>query len=227
MRVLLVEDEKKVSSFIRKGLEEAGYVIDHAADGEAGLEMALDRVHQLIILDINMPGMDGLKLLSILRKTGVDTPVLLLTIRATIEDKVIGLDTGADDYLPKPFSFQELLARVRALLRRGENTLEPLLQEADLILDPATRNVQRGGRNIELTSKEFTILSYLLRNKGRVLTRGMIAENAWDYGYEATTNIIDVYVNRLRKKIDAKSQVKLLRTVRGTGYVLGGVVDES
>lgn len=227
MRVLLVEDEKKVSSFIRKGLEEAGYVIDHAADGEAGLEMALDRVHQLIILDINMPGMDGLKLLSILRKTGVDTPVLLLTIRATIEDKVIGLDTGADDYLPKPFSFQELLARVRALLRRGENTLEPLLQEADLILDPATRNVQRGGCNIELTSKEFTILSYLLRNKGRVLTRGMIAENAWDYGYEATTNIIDVYVNRLRKKIDAKSQVKLLRTVRGTGYVLGGVVDES
>ncbi len=220
MRLLLVEDEQKVASFIKKGLEEEGYAVDHAADGETGLAMGLDGLHDLFILDINLPKLDGLGILKELRRKKITAPVLLLTVRATIEDKVIGLDTGADDYLPKPFSFQELLARVRALLRRNADTRQPILQVADLSLDPATRQVQRGGERIELTSKEFTLLDYFMRNQGRVLTRAMIAEHGWDYGFETTTNVIDVYINYLRKKIDDRREPKLLHTVRGVGYVL-------
>jgi heavy metal response regulator len=220
MRVLLVEDEKKVASFIKKGLEEHGYAVDYGSDGRSGLIMALDQIHDLVILDINLPEIDGLTVLRQMRAKKVVTPVLLLTVRATIEDKVIGLDTGADDYLAKPFSFEELLARVRALLRRRSETKSPVLKVADLALDPSSRQVFRGGDRIELTSKEFAILEYFIRNSGRVLTRTMIIDHVWDYDFDADTNVVDVYVNYLRKKIDAPYQPKLLHTIRGTGYVL-------
>ncbi|MCE5244885.1 MAG: response regulator transcription factor [Syntrophobacteraceae bacterium] len=218
MRLLVVEDEKKVASFIRKGLEEEGYAVDVASDGQQGLEMALDGVHDLIVLDIQLPRMSGLQVLEALRGGGVATPVLLLTVRAAIEDRVLGLDAGADDYLTKPFAFQELVARIRALLRRRADATPRVLQLADLALDPSSRTVSRGGRKIDLTAKEFALLEYLLRNAGRVLTRTQIAEHVWDYGFDTETNIIDVYVNYLRKKIDAGGEVKLIHTVRGVGY---------
>ncbi len=220
MRLLVVEDEKKVARFVKKGLEEEGYAVDVAPDGEEGLAMALDGVHDLIILDIHLPRMDGLGILQELRKKKVATPVLLLTVRAAIEDKVLGLDAGADDYLTKPFAFQELLARVRALLRRRADAEAPVLQVADLTLDPARRLVARAGEKIDLTSKEFALLAYFMRNPGRVLTRTMISEHVWDYDFDTMTNVIDVYVNYLRKKIDAGREPKLIHTVRGAGYVL-------
>jgi len=220
MRLLVVEDEKKVARFVKKGLEEEGYAVDLAPDGEEGLAMALDGVHDLIILDIHLPRMDGLGVLQELRKKKVATPVLLLTVRAAIEDKVLGLDAGADDYLTKPFAFQELLARVRALLRRRADAEAPVLQVADLTLDPARRLVARAGEKIDLTSKEFALLAYFMRNPGRVLTRTMISEHVWDYDFDTMTNVIDVYVNYLRKKIDAGREPKLIHTVRGAGYVL-------
>jgi heavy metal response regulator len=220
VRLLVVEDENKVASFIKKGLEEEGYAVDLAADGEAGLAMALERVHDLIILDIRLPKMDGLQVLQMLRQDKITTPVLLLTVRATIEDKVLGLDAGADDYLTKPFAFQELVARVRALLRRRAETDPTTLRVGDLSLDPARRTVTRGGVKIDLTAREFSLLDYFMRNPGRVLTRTMIAEHVWDYSFDTSTNVIDVYVNYLRKKIDAEREPKLLHTVRGVGYVL-------
>ena len=220
MRFLVVEDEKKVARFVKKGLEEEGHAVDVAPDGEEGLAMALDGVHDLIILDIHLPRMDGLGILQELRKKKVATPVLLLTVRAAIEDKVLGLDAGADDYLTKPFAFQELLARVRALLRRRADAEAPVLQVADLTLDPARRLASRGGEKIDLTSKEFALLAYFMRNPGRVLTRTMISEHVWDYDFDTMTNVIDVYVNYLRKKIDAGREPKLIHTVRGAGYVL-------
>ena len=220
MRLLVVEDEKKVASFIKQGLEEEGYAVDLALDGEKGLEMALDGVHDLIILDISLPKMDGLQVLKKLRQQKVNTPVLLLTVRATIEDKVLGLDAGADDYLTKPFAFQELVARVRALMRRRAEADPALLQVADLILDPARRVVSRGGEKIELTAKEFALLEYFMRNRGRVLTRTLMIEHVWNYDFDTMTNIVDVYVNYLRKKIDNGREPKLIHTVRGVGYVL-------
>ncbi len=220
MRLLVVEDERKVASFIRKGLEEEGYAVDVAPDGRTGLQMALDGVHDLIILDLQLPKLDGISLLAQLRKSGVSTPVLLLTVRAAIEDKVLGLDSGADDYLTKPFAFQELVARIRALLRRQAATPETVLQVADLELDPSRRTVFRGGKRIDLTTKEFALLDYFMRNPGRVLTRTMIADRVWDYDFDSTTNVIDVYVNYLRKKIDSGREESLIRTVRGVGYML-------
>ncbi len=220
MRLLVVEDEKKVARFVKKGLEEEGYAVDVAPDGEEGLGMALDGVHDLIILDIHLPRMDGLGVLQELRKKKVATPVLLLTVRATIEDKVLGLDAGADDYITKPFAFQELLARVRALLRRRADAEAPVLQVGDLTLDPARRLASRGGEKIDLTPKEFALLAYFMRNSGRVLTRTMISEHVWDYDFDTMTNVIDVYVNYLRKKIDSGRDPKLIHTVRGAGYVL-------
>jgi heavy metal response regulator len=220
MRLLVVEDEKKVSSFIKKGLEEEGYAVDVANDGEEGLYMALDRVHDLIILDIQIPKMDGLQVLQVLRKEKITTPVLLLTVRATIEDKVMGLDSGADDYLTKPFAFQELVARIRALLRRRTEAEPAVLQVDDLTLDPARRIVLRGDEKFDLSPREFSLLDYFMRNPGRVLTRTMITEHVWDYDFDTDTNVIDVYVNYLRKKIDAGDRPKLIHTVRGVGYVL-------
>ncbi len=220
MRLLVVEDEKKVSSFIKKGLEEEGYAVDVAFDGKTGLQMAMDRVHDLIVLDIHLPGLDGLSILHELRMGKVSTPVLLLTVRANIEDKVLGLDAGADDYLTKPFAFQELVARIRALLRRQTEAKLPVLRFADLTLDPARRTVFRGARKIDLTAKEYGLLDYFIRNPGRVLTRTMIADHVWDYNFDSMTNIIDVYVNYLRRKIDSDREHKLIHTVRGVGYVL-------
>jgi heavy metal response regulator len=220
VRILVVEDEKKVASFIKKGLEEEGYAVDVAADGEEGLAMALIGVHDLIILDIRLPKMDGLRVLQALRRDSVSVPVLLLTVRATIEDKVLGLDAGADDYLTKPFAFQELVARARALLRRRAEAEPIVLRVGDLRLDPARRTVTRGGETIDLTPREFALLDYFMRNPNRVLTRTMIAEHVWDYSFDTETNVIDVYVNYLRKKIDADREPKLLRTIRGVGYVL-------
>lgn len=220
MRLLLVEDEKKVLSFIKKGLEEEGYAVDTAADGETGLDMGLDGIHDLIILDISLPQKDGLSVLRALRKHNIITPVLLLTARTAVEDRVTGLDTGADDYLTKPFAFQELLARVRALLRRKADAKSPLLNVADLTLDPVRHLVSRGEKKIELTAKEFALLDYFMRNPDRVLTRTMIADHVWDYGFDSETNVIDVYINYLRNKIEIGSKPRLIHTVRGVGYVL-------
>ncbi len=220
MRLLVIEDEQKVANFIRRGLEEEGYAVDHAADGANGLQMALERLHDVIVLDVMLPKLDGLSVLQQLRQDNVTTPVLLLTVRATIEDKVLGLDAGADDYLTKPFAFEEFVARVRALLRRRAETAPPVLQVADLALDPARRVVSRGDKKIELTPREFALLDYFMRNPGRVLTRTMIANRVWDYTFDATTNVIDVYVNYLRKKIDTGHDTRLLHTVRGVGYVM-------
>ncbi len=220
MRLLVVEDEQKVASFIQQGLSEEGHAVDVAYDGEMGLTMALDRVHDLIILDLSLPKQDGLAVLQAVRQAGIKTPILLLTVRANIEDKVLGLDAGADDYLTKPFAFEELVARVRALLRRHAAAAPPVLQIADVTLDPARRTVTQDGETIDLTPREFTLLDYFMRNPGRVLTRTMIAEHVWDYHFDTSTNVIDVYVNYLRKKIDADREQKLIRTVRGAGYVL-------
>ena len=220
MRLLVIEDEKKVARFIKKGLEEEGYAVDLAFDGEEGLAMLLDQVHDLILLDIALPKIDGLQVLKKLREKKVRTPVLLLTVRATIEDKVLGLDSGADDYLTKPFAFQELLARIRALLRRKGEVGDPILRVEDLVLDPARRLVTRGGEKIDLTTKEFALLEYLMRNAGRVVSRAMISEHVWNYDFDTETNVIDVYINYLRRKIDSGRDKKLIHTVRGSGYVL-------
>ncbi len=220
MRILVVEDEKKVANFVKKGLQEEGYVVDVVYNGRDGLNFAADQSYDLILLDIYLPGIDGLTILKKLRDAKVKTPVLLLTVRATIEDKVIGLNSGADDYLTKPFAFEELIARVRALLRRGRDADTTVIQVADLILDPVRRIVTRRGQVIVLTMKEFSLLEYFMRSAGRVLTRTMIIDHVWNYDFDTETNVIDVYVNYLRKKIDTGHDIKLIHTVRGVGYVL-------
>jgi len=222
MRILVVEDEVKVGSFIRRALEEESYAVDLCADGPGGLELARDSNYDLIILDVMLPGMSGLQILETLRKEKLKTPVLIVTARAQLDQRVKGLDAGADDYLTKPFAIEELLARVRALLRRGTGEGMGLLQIEDLILNPATREVTRGGQRIELTSKEYALLEYFMRNAGRVLTRPVIAEHVWNLDFDTFTNVIDVYVNYLRNKIDRGRERKLIHTVRGSGYVLKG-----
>ena len=218
MKILIVEDEKKLANF--EGLQEEGYAVDLVHNGEDGLYMATDKDYDLVILDIYIPKLDGFAVLKRLREQEVATPVLLLTIRATIEDKVLGLDLGADDYLTKPFAFEELLARVRALLRRHTSLDNTVLRFADLVLDPVRRTVMRGARKIDLTVKEFALLEYLMRNTGRVVSRTMIIEHVWNYDFDTGTNVVDVYVNYLRKKIDTDSDAKLIHTVRGVGYVM-------
>jgi heavy metal response regulator len=220
MRILVVEDEKKVASFVQRGLEAEHYTVDVAHDGDTGLARALDGHHDLLILDLMLPGRDGAAVLRELRERRHALPILLLTARAAVTDKVRGLDLGADDYLTKPFEFAELLARVRALLRRGAGAPAPALAVADLILDPATREVTRKGRRIELTAREYALLEFFLRNSGRVLSRALIAQHVWGVSFDTFTNVIDVYVNYLRRKIDADFEPKLLHTVRGAGYVL-------
>ena len=219
MRILVVEDEPKVASFIQRGLEAEHHHVDVAHDGEAGLASALDGDYDLLVLDVMLPKRDGLSVLRELRGRHRQVPVLLLTARTAVSDKVAGLDGGADDYLTKPFEVAELLARVRALLRRG-STAPAVLSAADLRLDPATRQVTRGGRPIELTAREYALLEFFLRNPGRVLSRALIAQHVWGVSFDTFTNVIDVYVNYLRRKVDADFDVKLTHTVRGAGYVL-------
>jgi len=220
LRILVVEDEKKVAHFVKKGLLEEGYAVDVVHNGKDGLNFAMDRSYDLIVLDIYLPGIDGLTILKRLRDGKVETPVLLLTVRAAIEAKGLGLDSGAADYLTKPFAFEELIARVRALLRRKRDADATVIQVADLTLDPVRRFVTRKGQEIALTLKEFSLLEYFMRNEGRVLTRTMITDHVWNYDFDTETNVIDVYVNYLRKKIDAGHDVKLIHTVRGVGYIL-------
>jgi heavy metal response regulator len=220
VRILIVEDEKKVASFLRRGLEAEHHEVDVAHDGDAGLTRALATEYDLVILDVMLPRRDGLDVVRELRRQGRRTPILVLTARATLPDKVTGLDVGADDYLTKPFEFAEFLARVRALLRRGAPASPPILAVADLTLDPATRKVLRADRPIELTPREYALLEFLMRNRGRVLSRALIAEHVWGVHFDSFTNVIDVYVNYLRRKIDSDFEPKLLHTVRGVGYVL-------
>jgi heavy metal response regulator len=221
-KILIIEDEKKISALIRKGLEEDHYTVEEAGDGEKGEHLAQQKQFDLIILDIMLPKKDGFQVLEELRKAENETPVLMLTAKGTVEDRVKGLDTGADDYLVKPFAITELLARVRSLLRRkkGAERSATTLTIADLTLDLVARKVIRGGKVIDLTSKEFSLLEYFIRNKNKTLNRSTITEHIWNYNFDTGTNIIDVYINHLRTKIDGGFEEKLLHTIRGVGYVL-------
>jgi heavy metal response regulator len=221
MRILVVEDERKVANFIRQGLEEEGHSVEAVGDGADALERLLDMPsYDLVVLDLMLPKRDGFAVLRALREHGVHTPVLILTARDAVSDKVSGLDLGADDYLTKPFAFEEFLARVRALLRRSTGHGTPVLRVADLTLDPATRQAARSGRRITLTTREYALLEYFMRNAGRVLTRPMIAEHVWGLDFDSESNTIDVYVGYLRRKIDSEGEPRLLHTIRGAGYVL-------
>jgi len=223
MRILIVEDDKKVGAFLEKGLKEEQYAVDVCRDGEEAMDLATANPYDVIILDVMLPKKDGFSVCRELRQSGVLTPILMLTARDTVEDKVAGLTEGADDYLTKPFSFEELLARIRALLRRSQDYKTKVLKVADLELDPARRQATRAGRKIPLTGKEYALLEYMMRNKGRVLTESMIIEHVWDMNYEGTSNIVNVYINYLRKKVDEGAPLKLIQTVRGYGYT----IDES
>lgn len=220
MRILVIEDEAKVGSFIKRALEEESYAVDLCADGAQGLDLALSGSYDLVIVDLMVPSLPGLEIVKRLRKEKITSPVLILTALSQVDQKVKGLDAGADDYLTKPFAIDELLARVRALLRRGPTDAVGILQVDDLILNPATREVTRGEQRLDLTAKEYALLEYLMRNAGRVLTRPMIAEHVWNLDFDTFTNVIDVYVNYLRNKVDKGRPRKLIHTVRGSGYVL-------
>lgn len=219
MRFLVVEDEEKVARFVRRALEEESYAVDVVGDGGAAIDQIEVVPYDMIFLDLTLPKKGGLEVLQWLRQKGLKVPVLILTARTAIGDRVKGLDLGADDYLVKPFAIEEFLARVRALLRRGGVTA-PLLQADDLTLDPVTHEVRRAGQKIELTTKEYALLEYFMRNPNRVLTRSMISEHVWDIHFDTFTNVIDVYVNYLRNKVDRGFKRPLIQTVRGVGYVL-------
>jgi heavy metal response regulator len=218
LRLLVVEDEPGIAAFLKQGLTEEGYAVDVVGDGEQAIAFALSAPYDAIILDILLPKKDGFQVCAELRRRSLRTPILMLTARGAVEDRVRGLDTGADDYLVKPFAFAELLARVRALLRRPAVALPTLLQVGDLTLDPVTRRVQRAGRPIELTPKEFSLLELLMRHPGQVLSRTQIAEHVWNYNFFHQSNVVDVYVRYLRRKIDDGFQHRLIHTVRGAGY---------
>lgn len=220
MKILVVEDEKKVASFLKKGLEQEYYTVDVANDGRAGLNLALSEEYDLIILDIMIPIIDGITLLREVRKEKNETPILMLTAKGNVEDKVEGLNSGADDYLPKPFAFEELLARARALVRRKDKVKNIVLTIDDLTLDTQTHKVKRGESEISLTPKEYSILEYLLRNKNHVISRIKLTEHVYEYQFDPDTNVIDVYINKLRNKIDRDSDQQLLHTIRGIGYMI-------
>lgn len=220
MRILVIEDDRKVAGFIQKGLTEEQYAVDVCYDGVDGLFWAKESAYDVILLDIMLPKKDGISVCRELRAAGISTPIIMLTARDTVDDKIKGLDVGADDYLVKPFSFGELLARIRALLRRSQDYKSPVLKIEDLELDPASRKVRRGGQEITLTGKEYALLEYLLRNQGRVLTETLIVEHVWDMNYEPGTNVLNVYIHHLRNKLDKGFAKKLLHTIRGAGYVL-------
>ncbi len=219
MRILLAEDEKRVSSFIQRGLKEEGFVVDAALDGEKALELAELNPYDLIILDIMLPKQDGLEICRKLRFKKIETPILMLTAKNSTKDKVSGLNAGADDYLAKPFEFEEFIARVRALTRRKSSSKQAILQVDDLILDPLTHRVSRAGKEIHLTAKEYTLLYYFMQNANQLVTRTMISEHVWNESFDTFTNVIDVYVNYLRKKIDDGFDRPLIQTMRGSGYI--------
>ena len=221
MRALIVEDDRAIAEFVARGLREAGFAVDQASDGETGLELALSEPYDVAIVDLMLPQRDGLSLIDELRRRGRTTPVLILSARRSVDDRVAGLQSGGDDYLTKPFAFEELLARVQALVRRATRVPEPTtLTLGDLTLDLLTRKVTRDGAPIDLRPREFALLEYLMRNTGKVVSKTMILSHVWDYSFDPQTNIVDVLVSRLREKIDRPFDHKLLRTVRGVGYVL-------
>ena len=220
MRILVIEDDPRVASFIRRGLAADKFMVDVAPDGQSGLELAVSRDYSLIVLDLMLPGMTGQEVLAGLRKTNRAVPVLILTARGAVRDKVELFQKGCDDYLTKPFAFAEFQARVKALLRRGKTETQDTLQVADLRLDFNKRQVTRGGKKIDLTLKEFALLEYLARNAGQVLSRSMIVDHVWDQSFDSFTNVVDVYIRYLRNKIDQGFEPKLIHTVRGVGYVL-------
>ena len=219
---MLVEDDEAVSSVVRRGLVKEGFSVEVSTDGSDALRRALEESYDIVILDVVIPLMDGFAVVSAIRKEGVRVPILMLSAKSGVEDRVHGLNSGADDYLSKPYSFEELLARVRALSRRHEEAWQPLVQLGDFRIDFTSRKVTRGERAISLTAKEFALLSYLVRNRGKVLTRTMIAEHVWDEEFDSVSNIIDVYVRYLRTKLDEGFSSKLIHTVRGVGYVFDG-----
>ena len=220
MKVLIVEDDESVVRFLRQALVEAGYTVEMAANGLLALEMARALPYDVILLDVMLPGLDGFTVCRRLRAESIATPILLITARDTLEDKLYGLDGGADDYLVKPFQVAEMLARVRALLRRGQSSTG-MLQVADLTLDPNTRQAMRGTQQIELSGTEYTLLEYLMRNTGRVLTRMMILEHVWQYDFDGNDNVLDVYISYLRRKIDKGAAHPLIHTIRGVGFRMG------
>ena len=220
MRLLVVEDEVKVASFLKRGLEAENYAVDTAFDGEEGLHLATIHDYDLILLDILLPKLNGLEVLDKLRGRSIRTPVIMLTARGALGDRVRGLDLGADDYLVKPFAFEELLARIRALLRRRSTTGSPILRVGPLVMDPVGHKVTAHGREMEFTPKEYALLEYLMRNEGVVCTRAMIAQHVWDINFDTYTNLIDVFINHLRRKLQASGCDRMIQTVRGVGYVL-------
>ena len=222
MRILVIEDEKKIADFVKRGLKEEGYAVDVAYDGENGFFLAKTNDYDLILLDLMIPKMDGIALCKKLKEEKIFTPIIMLTAKTTVKDKVTGLDSGADDYLTKPFVFEELLARIRAILRKKEGKAPTVLQIDDLILDLLSHKVTRSGKEIPLTAKEYSLLEYLMRNSGNIVTRTMISEHVWDIDFDTFTNVIDVYINYLRNKIDSGYKKKLINTVRGRGYILKG-----
>lgn len=221
MRVLIVEDERRLSNIIKKGFMEDGFAVDQAFDGEEGQYLAENEQYDLIVLDIMLPKLDGLQVCKELRKKNIKTPVLMLTAKSATEDKVAGLDSGADDYITKPFSFVEFRSRVHALIRRSHQETSPVLSVDDLIVDPLKHVVSRGGKIITLTPKEFAVIELMLRHKGEVVSRTMIIEHVWDYNFDGMSNVVDVFVGTLRKKIDTGAKVKLIQTVHGVGYKIG------
>jgi DNA-binding response OmpR family regulator len=220
MRVLLVEDERDLAAIIKDGLVEEGYSVDVSGDGEEGLYMAREVVYDAVILDVMLPKLDGFAVLKSLRKAGKSTPVLLLTSRGALEDKVRGLDTGADDYLTKPFEFQELLARLRTIMRRQTPERRVVLEAGPIRIDPAKREARLGGKLVELTPKEFSLLEYLVRHRDRAVTRTEISEHIYDMSFDSDSNVIDVHVNALRKKLTRRSSPPVIETVRGVGYMI-------
>ncbi len=221
MRVLVIEDDRKIASFIAGGLKDAGFAVDSAFDGKRGLDLALSQPYDAAVVDIMLPGLDGLSLIGEMRASGVDTPVIILSAKRSVEDRVRGLETGGDDYLVKPFSFSELLARVQALIRRSSGTVDPVrLRVRDLAMDLLRREVTRAGQKIELQPREFSLLEYLMRNAGKVVSKTMILEHVWDYSFDPQTNVVDVVICRLRNKVDRGFDQKLIHTIRGIGYVL-------
>lgn len=220
MRILVIEDEEKIAKFVKRGLKEEGYVVDIAVDGEEGHFMISTNEYDLIILDLMIPKIDGVSLCRQLRKEKVFLPILILSAKDTVKEKVAGLDAGADDYLPKPFAFEELLARVRVLLRKKESSVPTVLQVGDLMINLLTHRVTRDHKEITLTAKEYALLEYLMRNANTIVTRTMLSEHVWDIHFDTFTNVIDVYINYLRNKIDTGFSHKMIQTIRGKGYML-------